>query len=341
MQGPRRARGAPLGAVLTPRERALLRAAEPASRRTTVEDAPAQRPAPPRGHRQRPQELVEAHERHMAEIRARTQQLEQQREGLCQRLAALRAQAAMEAQPPSQGDVELTQAPAAPQDPVRHLDAAHRQATLHLDSLLPAAGPLAAEARALRLSYLRAGGHDPHILDQLLHLQVEATVLEKGPQGQHRGKRPKPSSTGARGLDAALLVVELENRRLEDELLAVKVRRERRADAGSQAAQRQAQELAQLQAEVGMLQCHTEWMGPRLPPTNLPPPVRPPLPPALAAPELLVDFPRPALGPGSPTAPGHPHVPRGLTSFVALEDPPPPAQELPAQHKPPHPQSPF
>ncbi|XP_061307037.1 coiled-coil domain-containing protein 17 [Pezoporus flaviventris] len=190
MQGPRRAREAPLGAVLTPRERALLRAAEPASRRTTVEDAPAQRPAPPQGHRQRPQELVEAHERHMAEIRARTQQLEQQREGLCQRLAALRAQAAMEAQPPSQGDVELIQAPAAPQDLVGHLDAAHRQATLHLDSLLPAAGPLAAEARALRLSYLRAGGHDPHILDQLLHLQVEATVLEKGPQGQQRGKRP-------------------------------------------------------------------------------------------------------------------------------------------------------
>ncbi|NWS37308.1 CCD17 protein, partial [Probosciger aterrimus] len=114
---------------------------------------------------------------------------------------------------------------------------------------------------ALRLSYLRAGGHDPHILDQLLHLQVEATVLEKGPQGQRRGKRmapppavpAEPPSAGARGLDAALLAVELENRRLEDELLALKVRRERRADAGSQAAQRQAEELAQLQAEVGML----------------------------------------------------------------------------------------
>ncbi|XP_061200710.1 coiled-coil domain-containing protein 17 isoform X1 [Neopsephotus bourkii] len=363
MQGPRRARGAPLGDVLTPRERALLRAADPSCRRPTVEDAPAQRPAPRQGHQQRPQELVEAHERHMAEIRARTQQLEQQREGLCQRLAALQAQAAMDPQPPKQGDMELIQAPAAPQDPVRHLDAAHRQATLHLDTPLPATGPLAAEARALRLSYLRAGGHDPHILDQLLHLQVEATVLEKGPQGQHRGKRPgkhqpqphgpaqalypllateappavpaEPTSTGVRGLDAALLAVELENRRLEDELLAVKVRRERRADAGLQAAQRQAQELAQLQAEVGMLRCHRERMGPRLPPAILPPPVAPPLPPALAAPELPVDFCRPTLGTGSPTAPGHPHVPPGLTSFVALEDPPP-AQELPAQHKPPH-----
>ncbi|XP_030352101.1 coiled-coil domain-containing protein 17 [Strigops habroptila] len=348
MQGSRRARGAPLGDVLTPRERALLRAAEPASRSMTVEQAvPARRPAPPQGHQQQPQELVEAHERHVAEIRARTQQLEQQREGLCQRLVALGDQAAVDPHP-KQGDVELIQAPGTLRDPVGHMDAAHRQATLHLATLLPATGPLAAEARALRLSYLRAGGHDPHILDQLLHLQVEATVLEKGPTGQRRSRRmaepppavpAEPPSAGARGLDAALLAVELENRRLEDELLALKVRREKRADAGSQAAQRQAEELAQLQAEVGMLRCHTERMGPRLPPAIFPPPVAPPLPPAPAAPELLADFPRPVLGTGSPTAPGHPHVPPGLplTSFVALEDPPP-AQELPAQHQPPHPQ---
>ena len=56
---------------------------------------------------------------------------------------------------------------------------------------------------------------------------------------------------------------------------------------GSQAAQRYAEELAQLQAEVGMLRCHTERTGPRLPAAILPPPVAPPLPPALAAPELL------------------------------------------------------
>ncbi|XP_065528642.1 coiled-coil domain-containing protein 17 isoform X4 [Lathamus discolor] len=315
VQGPMRAGGAPLGDVLTPRERALLRAAGPAAGRTTAEGAPARPPAPPRGHQQRPAELVEAHERRMAEIRARTQRLEQHREGLCQRLAALRAQAAVDPQPPKQGDVELTQAP------LRHVGAAHRRAALHLDTLLPAAGPLAAEARALRLSYLRAGGHDPHILDQLLHLQVEATVLEKGPQGQHRGKRPavpaEPPSTGAQGLDAALLAVELENRRLEDELLAVKVRRERRADAGSRAAQRQAQELAQLQAEVGMLRCHTERMGPRLPPAILPPPVAPPLPAALPAPELLVplsDFPRTSPGPAwaqaAPQPPATPMCPR-------------------------------
>ncbi|NXE24562.1 CCD17 protein, partial [Ardeotis kori] len=156
---------------------------------------------------------------------------------------------------------------------------------------------------ALRLAYLRAGGHDPAILAQLLHLQAEATALETGAAELRRGRRPgkaphqpkppsprpaaeaalavpaEPPGPGAQGLDAALVAVELENRWLEDELLALKVRRERRANAGSQVAQWHAEELAQLQAEVGMLRCHTEQMGPQLPPTILPPPVGPLLPP--------------------------------------------------------------
>ncbi|KFQ19891.1 hypothetical protein N331_06650, partial [Merops nubicus] len=142
---------------------------------------------------------------------------------------------------------------------------------------------------ALLLSYLHAGGHDLAILDQLLHLQLEATALEKGTAGLRGGRKmapeahpavpSEPPSAGARGLDAALLAVELENRRLEDELLALKVRRERRAGAGSWVAQQHAEELAQLQAEVGMLRCRAEQTGPQLPPAILPPPVAPPLPP--------------------------------------------------------------
>ncbi|NXU38126.1 CCD17 protein, partial [Drymodes brunneopygia] len=139
---------------------------------------------------------------------------------------------------------------------------------------------------ALRLSYLRSGGHDPAILDQLLHLQLEATVLEKGTAGLHRGRRmgtpavpAEPPGTVTHGLDAALLAVERENRRLEDELLALKVRRERRADAGSWAAQRHAEELAQLQAEVRRLRCHAEQTRPWLHPSVLSPPIAAPLPP--------------------------------------------------------------
>ncbi|NXH47855.1 CCD17 protein, partial [Dicaeum eximium] len=139
---------------------------------------------------------------------------------------------------------------------------------------------------ALRLSYLRSGGHDPAILDQLLHLQLEATVLEKGTAGPHKGRQmgtpavpAEPPRPGTHGLDAALLAVELENQRLEDELLAVKVRRERRAGVGSQAAQRNTEELARLQAEVGMLRCHTEQMRPWLQPPAFQQPIAPLLPP--------------------------------------------------------------
>ncbi|NXP32556.1 CCD17 protein, partial [Leiothrix lutea] len=148
---------------------------------------------------------------------------------------------------------------------------------------------------ALRLSYLNSGGHDPAILEQLLHLQLEATTLEKGTAGLRRGRRMAPQPTpeaplavpteppgaGTHGLDAALLAVELENRRLEDELLALKIRRERRADAGSRAAQRHTEELARLQAEVGMLRCRAEQTRPWLhdPVPVFPRPIAPPVPP--------------------------------------------------------------
>ncbi|NWY94105.1 CCD17 protein, partial [Loxia curvirostra] len=134
---------------------------------------------------------------------------------------------------------------------------------------------------ALRVSYLRSGGHDPAILEQLLQLQLEATVLEKGTAGPHRERMAvpaEPPSTGTHGLDAALLAVELENQRLEDELLALKVRREKRAYAGSRAAQRHT-ELAQLQAEVGMLRCHAEQTRPWLHLPVFPHPSAPKLPP--------------------------------------------------------------
>ncbi|XP_056211599.1 coiled-coil domain-containing protein 17 isoform X2 [Falco biarmicus] len=167
---------------------------------------------------------------------------------LCRRLAA-RAAATPR---PEQGEVERSRAL---RDQAGRLRAAHGGAAPCLETA-PPAGPLAAEARALRLAYLRAGGSDPAILDQLLQLQVEAALLEKGPAGLRGGRRTgepqpplgtlapwpaaeappavpaEPPGAGGRGLDAALLAVELENRRLEDELLALKVRRERRADAG-------------------------------------------------------------------------------------------------------------
>ncbi|XP_027538939.1 coiled-coil domain-containing protein 17 isoform X3 [Neopelma chrysocephalum] len=230
---------------------------------------------PPQGHQQPPRELLEAHEQQMAEIRARTQQLEQQREG-----------------PPS----TLT--------PSCHPRGHSLPRPGHCDC------PTCALGDTTRPSWTSCSTSS-----------WKPQCWRKEPRGCARA--------GGWGLDAALLAVELENWRLEDEVLALKVRRERRADAGSRVAQRHSEELAQLQAEVGMLRCHAEQTGPR---PILPPAVAPPLPPALAVPELFMEPPGPALGPGSPTA----HVPHGLplSPFVALEDPPP-AQEPPEQHKPP------
>ncbi|XP_016155516.1 PREDICTED: coiled-coil domain-containing protein 17 [Ficedula albicollis] len=209
-------------------------------------EEPPRQPLPLQGRRQPPQELLEAPGPHCPS-------------GLCQRLATLEARAPLGPQP-EQGEPEPSQGP---RDQAGQVRTAQHRATLRLDTLLPPAGPLAAEARALRLSYLRSGGHDPVILDQLLHLQLEATVLEKGTAGLRGGRQmgerqqqaracpptgtvapqpapeappavpAEPPSPGTHGLDAALLAVELENRRLEDELLVLKVRRERRADAGA------------------------------------------------------------------------------------------------------------
>ncbi|XP_048168952.1 coiled-coil domain-containing protein 17 [Corvus hawaiiensis] len=293
---------------------------------------PPRQSLPLQGHRQPPQELREAHERYVAEIRSGavgavlSPPAPHRPAGLCRRLAALGAGAALGPQP-EHGEPQQSRAP---RDQAGQVRTAQQRATLRLDTLLPPAGPLAAEARALRLSYLRSGGHDPAVLDQLLHLQLEATVLEKRTAGLGRGRRLEPPGSGTHALDAALLAVELENRRLEDELLALKVRRERRADAGSRAAQRHTEELAQLQAEVGMLRCHAEQTRPWLHPPILPPTIAPPLPPALAVPELFMEPPGPALGPGSPTAHVSPGLP--LTPFMALEDPPP-AQEPPEQDR--------
>ncbi|XP_010714481.1 coiled-coil domain-containing protein 17 isoform X2 [Meleagris gallopavo] len=291
-EGPGRARGAPLGDILTPRERALLRA--PAASRPTERGEPS----PPRGDPRAP-ELLEAHQHHVAEIRARTQQLEQHREQLCQHLALL---CNRRLSPEMSWAAEVMSDKAGRQ---------HRGAALHLDALLPPSGPLAAEARALLLSYLRAGGRDEATLEQLLDLQLEAMALEKKAaqkmskyQPQHRAQGQDTNAVeAAQGLNATLMAVELENQRLEDELLALKVRREMRADVGSQAA-RQNAELAQLQAKVELLlRRQAEGMGPRLPPAVLPPPVAPPLPPASA------------LAVSGPSAAGVTHLERGFLGW--------------------------
>ncbi|XP_067157255.1 coiled-coil domain-containing protein 17 isoform X3 [Apteryx mantelli] len=226
-------RWAPLGRVLTGRERALLRGAwpgpgEPAARR------PAEQPPAPQGAPGRPaprrQELAEAHERRMAEIQARSRQLEQQREGLCRRLRELAGREAVSREPVA-GSSRMPEG----RGPWGS-SAARTPAALSLATLLPAAGPLATEVRALRLAYVQGGGREPAVLAQLLELQVEAAALEQQDARPHRARKPKPPAAGSGALGTELLAVELENRRLEDELLRLKAPHRPALGAGSAAA---------------------------------------------------------------------------------------------------------
>ncbi|XP_019486472.1 PREDICTED: coiled-coil domain-containing protein 17 isoform X2 [Hipposideros armiger] len=77
-------------------------------------------------------------------------------------------------------------------------------------------GTLAAEIGALREAYIRGGGRDPGVLDQIWQLQVEASALELR---RSRTRRGRPTGSTLR----ELLVVEAENRRLEAEILALQM----------------------------------------------------------------------------------------------------------------------
>ncbi|KAM8935533.1 LOW QUALITY PROTEIN: coiled-coil domain-containing protein 17 [Lycaon pictus] len=135
---------------------------------------------------------------------------------------------------------------------------ASREAELCCPVLQATPATLAAEIGALREAYVRGGGRNPDVLGHMCQLQVEASALDLRRLQPRRGRR-----TGAAVEE--LLAVEAENRRLEAEILALRMQR----GAGP-----------------------ASW-GPREPrpvvdpsrylrredPPRLPPPVAPPLPP--------------------------------------------------------------
>ncbi|KAM6174075.1 coiled-coil domain-containing protein 17 [Erethizon dorsatum] len=116
--------------------------------------------------------------------------------------------------------------------------------------LQASSGSLAAEIGALREAYMRGGGRDPGVLSKIWQLQVEASALELR---RTRNRREKAGAASGQ-----LLVLEMENQRLEAEILA-------------------------LQMQRGLDQAPWGPGEPRLPRGRdaplLPPPVAPPLPP--------------------------------------------------------------
>uniref|UniRef100_H3AXV0 Coiled-coil domain containing 17 n=1 Tax=Latimeria chalumnae TaxID=7897 RepID=H3AXV0_LATCH len=182
-------------------------------------------------HKERIREMAEAHGRHLTEIQARNRELEKQREEIHRRLWEFSSKD----QSPSHVEQMLLELKAQEEKNQGALDALKEQLKLmQTDTVYPLQkkeekvlfnpptaggnGSLSYEISALRLAYLQGGGNDPVILAQMYDLQMEAQILER------KRKQELPH----RALDAELLAVELENQRLEDEILKLKLQRERK-----------------------------------------------------------------------------------------------------------------
>ncbi|KAG8132302.1 hypothetical protein E2320_010168 [Naja naja] len=197
---------------------------------------------------QRQQQIVEAHERQLAEIQASNQHLEQQKDEIRTRLSELKL-----------GNSSSSQI----EELLMELNTQEKKNKLTLNALTEQVKLLqvAKGNRMLYLTYLQSGGSDHHII------QYEDGLNSKT-------------------LDAELLSVELENQRLEDEILKMKILKDRRRMENGRLDKLQQvhmAEMAHLHAEIGRLRHNTErrkvqWARRGSPPL-LPPPIAPPLPP--------------------------------------------------------------
>ncbi|XP_054427609.1 coiled-coil domain-containing protein 17 [Pteronotus mesoamericanus] len=237
----------------------------------TPTQGPTSRAAGNPGERLR--ELHRNHRRRVAETEAQNRALELCSEGLNRRLQGLaRTRGSISRLLGLERELQELRAEAgrtrgaleALGTRVQHLQAERRtelnsmrEAELCCPVLQSKPGTLAAEIGALREDYIRGGGRDLGVLDQIWQLQVEASALELQRSRTRRG-RPAGSTSGE------LLVVEAENRHLEAEILALQMQRSAGpAPWGSGEPQFVANPSPRLRRED---------------PPHLPPPVAPPLP---------------------------------------------------------------
>ncbi|XP_048395318.2 coiled-coil domain-containing protein 17 [Stegostoma tigrinum] len=266
-------------------------------------------------HQERMREIAEVHGRQLADIQARNKDLEQQRDEIRQRLEELSSkehftahieqmllelktqeeknQRALDA---LREQIELLQAESAvKQDSVHVVDNSpteRKEDKIPLNFASLASGDsLSTEIGALKLVYLQSGGSDPTILAQMDGLQAEAQLLEKSTRPPKEKKKKHESPR--RSLDTELLAVELENQRLEDEILKLQLQRERRNPDDELEKEMQeiyrehTQKISDLREEIEMLKIEASKsrMQKVLRPQHLhppppPPPPPPPLPPS-------------------------------------------------------------
>ncbi|KAM8930526.1 coiled-coil domain-containing protein 17 [Pelodytes ibericus] len=271
-----------------------------------------------REYHERMHEMAEAHERHIADIQARNQTLEIQREEIRQRLSdfanagtstnhieqmllELKAQeeknqlalddlrdqvGLIQSESRNKSD-KVSQPPGTPvkkeKQPLQFIS-------------FPARGSLlSSEISALQLAYVQSGGSDPSVLAQMRDLQSEAMAFEGMVLKQERKEKKKRRSEGVpRVLDVELMAVELENQRLEEEIFNVKLQRGRKKTDNGEMVEMQREHLQQmthLQSEMEMLRRDVSRMPPR--PLHGPPPFQPP--PMAPPPMQLPGRPEPAV----------------------------------------------
>ncbi|XP_075177287.1 coiled-coil domain-containing protein 17 [Anomaloglossus baeobatrachus] len=266
-----------------------------------------------REYRERILEMTEAHERHLADIQARNQALEVQREEIRQRLSDVTSSSS------STNHIEqmLLELKAQEEKNQLALDALRDQVVLIQSesraktekvnkerpcspsvkketaplTIIPfpvRGSALSSEISALQLAYVQSGGSDPVVLAQMRDLQAEALAFEEFSHKQDRKEKKKKRIDGApRTLDVELMAVELENQRLEEEIFSLKMHRSRKKieNGDSEIAELQRehlQQMSQLQSDIEMLKRDVTRMPPRGghgPPPFQPPPLAPPLPP--------------------------------------------------------------
>ncbi|XP_075037752.1 coiled-coil domain-containing protein 17 [Mixophyes fleayi] len=300
-----------------------------------------------REYRERMQDVAEAHERHLADIQARNHALEIQREEIRQRLSDVTSngsstnhieqmllelkaqeeknQLALDALRDQVGLIQSeNRAKAEKTDKERPTSSSVMKDKASLTFIpFPLHGSrLSSEISALQMAYVQGGGGDPSVLAQMRDLQAEVLAFEEMSHKQDRKEKKKKRHDGApRALDVELMAVEMENRRLEEEIFNLKLQQSRKkannGDSEIQEMQREhLQQMAQLQADMELLRRDVRMppRGGHGPPPFQPPPMAPPLPPPIHPSRPPLGRPQPAIALGAldsmrpQSPPGNRHI---------------------------------
>ncbi|XP_077980871.1 uncharacterized protein LOC144436074 isoform X3 [Glandiceps talaboti] len=201
-----------------------------------------------REHQAHLRSLAEQHGRQLKDLQGRNRDLEIQKEEIRRRLAELGRQDLKS----SDSGIERMIAALKDQEKrnQRTLDTMRKQ-LLALQYKPPSqkkiisipyhSGSLVSEISAMRLAYLQSGGNDPVVLAQMHDMQAEAQMLEDLARDKlKKKKKPKEKDNG---VDPQIMMLELENQRLQEELLYMQNKKRRQQELDYDESMRRMREL--------------------------------------------------------------------------------------------------